>query len=93
MIATQWGLKDKLVGNRTSGCATTAATAPPFAPRGAQPGDVLAAVRAYAVQEYATPKVVAKMVADPKALPILLAIPAVIFIVVGLILKMFGITG
>jgi quinone-modifying oxidoreductase subunit QmoC len=31
------------------------------------------------------------MVSDPKKLPILLAIPAVIFLVVGLLLKMVGI--
>jgi ferredoxin len=47
-------------------------------PRGAKPGDVLAAVRAATIIEYATPKALAKMVSDPKKLPILLAIPAVI---------------
>jgi quinone-modifying oxidoreductase subunit QmoC len=51
---------------------------------------VLAAVRAAAVIEYATPKALAKMVSDPKKLPILLAIPAIIFLVVGLLLKMVG---
>ena len=35
-----------------------------------------------------TVKAVAKMVSDPKKLPILLAIPAVIFLVVGMLLKM-----
>jgi quinone-modifying oxidoreductase subunit QmoC len=33
------------------------------------------------------------MVSDPAKLPILLAIPAVIFLVVGLLLKMVGLTG
>jgi quinone-modifying oxidoreductase subunit QmoC len=59
-------------------------------PRGAKPGDVLAAVRAYAVTEYAVPKVLGKMVNDPKSLPILLAIPAVIILVVGFIFNLFG---
>jgi quinone-modifying oxidoreductase subunit QmoC len=54
-------------------------------PRGAKPADVLAAVRAQAVTEYAVPRSLGKMVNDPKQLPILLAIPAAIFIVLGLI--------
>ena len=41
--------------------------------------------------EYATPKALARMVSDPKKLPILLAIPAVIFLVVGLLLKVVGV--
>jgi quinone-modifying oxidoreductase subunit QmoC len=52
---------------------------------------VLAALRNYSIQEYATPKTLAKAVADPKKLAILLAIPAVIILVVGLILKAFGV--
>ena len=60
-------------------------------PRGAKPGDVLSAIRAYAVREYATPSFLSKAVANPKMLPVLLAIPAVIFIVLGLILKAFGV--
>ena len=59
-------------------------------PRGAKPGDVLAAVRAYAVAEYATPKALGKAVNKPGMLPILLAIPAVLFLVVGLLSNMVG---
>ena len=61
-------------------------------PRTAKPADVLAAVRAYAVSEYAAPKAVAKAVNDPKKLPILLAVPAVIFIVVGVITGLLDFT-
>ncbi|MDX9785645.1 MAG: quinone-interacting membrane-bound oxidoreductase complex subunit QmoC [Desulfobacterales bacterium] len=91
MIATAWGLKDKLIGNADIWLCHNCGDCTTRCPRGAKPGDVLAAVRAYAVSDYATPKVIAKAVQDPKKLPILLAIPAVIILVVGLILKMFGV--
>lgn len=91
MIATSWGLKDRLVGNGDIWLCHNCGDCTTLCPRGAKPGDVLAAVRAYAVREYATPKALAKMVSDPKKLPFLLAIPAAIIIVLGLILKMFGV--
>jgi quinone-modifying oxidoreductase subunit QmoC len=61
-------------------------------PREAKPGDVLAAVRSYAISEYAQPKVLARAMKDPKKLPILLAIPAVLFLVVGLITGLLDFT-
>lgn len=91
MIAASWGLKDKLVGNADIWLCHNCGDCTTMCPRGANPGDVLAAVRSYAIQEYAEPKKLANMVNDPKKLPHLLAIPAAIFIVLGLILKIFGI--
>ncbi len=46
---------------------------------------MLAAVRAQAITEYSRPQWLAKAVNDPKQLPILIAIPAVLFLVVGTI--------
>ena len=91
MIATSWGLKDRLIGNGDVWLCHNCGDCSTLCPRGAQPGDVLAAVRAATIIEYATPKALAKMVSDPKKLPILLAIPAVIFLAVGLLLKMVGV--
>jgi quinone-modifying oxidoreductase subunit QmoC len=85
MIAASWGLKDKVVGNADIWLCHNCGDCSAKCPRGAKPGDVLGALRAYAVTEYAAPKALAKAVNDPKQLPILLAIPTVIFIVVGLI--------
>jgi quinone-modifying oxidoreductase subunit QmoC len=91
MIATSWGLKDRLIGNGDIWLCHNCGDCTTRCPRGAKPGDVLAAVRAYAVSEYATPKVLAKAVNNPAKLPILLAIPAIIFLVLGLLLKLFGV--
>ncbi len=91
MIAASWGLKDRLIGNGDVWLCHNCGDCSTLCPRGAQPGDVLAAIRAATVIEYATPKSLAKMVSDPKKLPILLAIPAAIFLVLGMLLKIVGI--
>ncbi len=83
MIAASWGLKDKLVSNYDIWLCHQCGDCSTLCPRGARPGDVLAAIRAYTIGEYATPKVLAKMVRDPKKLPILFAIPAILFLVLG----------
>jgi quinone-modifying oxidoreductase subunit QmoC len=90
MIATSWGLKDRLIGNGDIWLCHNCGDCSTLCPRGAKPGDVLAAVRAYAVTEYATPKALGKAINNPGMLPILLAIPAVLFLVVGLLSNMVG---
>jgi quinone-modifying oxidoreductase subunit QmoC len=90
MIATSWGLKDRLVGNGDIWLCHNCGDCSSKCPRGAKPGDVLAALRAYTISQYAKPKALAKAVQDPKKLPVLLALPAVIFIVLGLLLNVAG---
>ena len=85
MIAASWGLKDRLVADHDIWLCHNCGDCTMLCPRGAKPGDVMAALRAYAVAEYAAPKIVATAVNDPKKLPVLLAIPAAIIIVLGLI--------
>jgi len=85
MIAASWGLKDRLVNNSDIWLCHQCGDCSTKCPRGAKPGDVLSALRSYAVAAYAKPKVIADMVNDPKKLPILFAIPVVIFLVLGLI--------
>lgn len=92
MIATSWGLKDRLVGNADIWLCHNCGDCTTLCPRGAKPGDVLAAIRAYAVKEYATPKFLAKAVNDPKYLPLLFAIPVFIFIFLGLITGLMDFT-
>lgn len=90
MIAASWGLKDKLVGNADIWLCHNCGDCTTLCPRGAKPGDVLAAVRAYTVSEYATPKALARAVQDPGKLPLLLALPAAIFLVLGFVFNMLG---
>jgi quinone-modifying oxidoreductase subunit QmoC len=92
MIAASWGLKDKLVGNADIWLCHNCGDCSTRCPRGAKPGDVLSAIRAYTITEYAIPKALGKAVNDPKKLPFLLGIPVVIFIVLGLITGLLDFT-
>ena len=92
MIAASWGLKDKLVGNADIWLCHNCGDCSTLCPREAKPGDVLAALRSYTIEEYAQPKALARAMKDPKKLPILLAIPAILFLVVGTITGLLDFT-
>ena len=85
MIAASWGLKDRLVGNPDVWLCHNCGDCSTLCPRGAKPGDVLAAVRSYAVADYAAPKAIGRAINDPKKLPLFILAPVVIFLVVGLL--------
>lgn len=74
----QWGLKDRLVADpdvwlchQCNDCSTRC-------PRGARPGDVLAAVRQHAVRHYAVPRFLATWANRYSYLPVVLLIPVVL---------------
>lgn len=90
MIAASWGLKDKLIGNADIWLCHQCGDCTDMCPRGAAPGDVLAAIRSAAITEYATPKPLAKAVNDPSKLPLLLGIPAAWFALLAIITMGFG---
>jgi len=92
MIAASWGLKDRLVGNADIWLCHNCGDCSTRCPREAKPGDVLAAVRSYTIEAYAQPKALARAMKDPKKLPILLAIPAILFLVVGTITGLLDFT-
>ncbi len=92
MIAASWGLKDKLVGNMDIWLCHNCGDCSTLCPRGANPGDVLGAIRSYAITEYAAPKFIGKLVNDPKKLPVLLGIPVVVFLVLGFITGLLDFT-
>ncbi|RLB86472.1 MAG: heterodisulfide reductase, partial [Deltaproteobacteria bacterium] len=90
MIAASWGLKDKLIGNGDIWLCHQCGDCTDLCPRGAAPGDVLAAVRSAAIIEYATPKALAMAVNDPKKLPFLIGIPALWIAILAFITMNFG---
>jgi quinone-modifying oxidoreductase subunit QmoC len=90
MIQAQWGLKDKLVKSPDIWLCHNCNDCSTYCPRGAKPGDVLNAIRKKAIAFYSVPKFLAEKVGDPKALPLLLAIPAALFLLVILFTNHFG---
>ena len=90
MIAASWGLKDRLVSSADIWLCHECGDCSTLCPRGAQPGDVLSAIRSYAITEYAQPKKLAKMVTDKSKLPLLTIVPAVWFALMAIITMQFG---
>ena len=81
MIWAQWGLKDKLVADPDVMLCHQCGDCTAFCPRGAKPGDVLGAIRAYAYTHYGFPSGLAKMVSSSKNLPLTIGIPALIVLI------------
>lgn len=85
MIAASWGLKDRLIGSPDIWLCHNCGDCSTQCPRGAKPGDVLTAIRSYAIADYAGLKAIGRAINNPKQLPVLILIPVLIFLVLGLI--------
>ncbi len=80
MLWAGWGDKEKLMADpdvwlcyQCNDCST-------YCPRGARPGDVLAAIRSWVYKSFAFPSFMGSALASPKALPALIAVPALILL-------------
>lgn len=82
MIHAQWGLKGKLIGNPDIWLCHQCSDCTAYCPRGAKPGEVLNAIRKLSIENYSVPKFMGKLVGNPGALVLLLAVPSVIFLIV-----------
>ena len=90
MIAASWGLKDKLVKSGDIWLCHQCGDCSTLCPRGARPGDVLGAIRSYAITEYAPSKRIGEAVNNPKKLYLLFGIPAALFAVLAFITVFCG---
>jgi len=82
MIWAQWGLKDKLVADPDVMLCHQCGDCTAYCPRGAKPGDVLGAIRAYAYTHYGFPSGLAKLVSKGANLPLIIALPALVVLAV-----------
>lgn len=84
MLAASWGLKHMLVSNHDIWLCHQCGDCNTLCPRDVKPGDVLSAVRACAIDDYAGPGAIGKLINDPRRLALLLLFPALLFVAVGL---------
>jgi len=83
MLASQWGLADRLVGDPGVWLCHQCNDCNVKCPRDAKPGDVMQSVRALAVENLAAPRFVGKLVGNAaKTWPLLLGIPLLIWFAV-----------
>lgn len=85
MIWAQWGLKDKLVADPDVMLCHQCGDCTAYCPRGAKPGDVLGAIRAYAYTHFGFPQGLARLASEGKNLPLLIGIPAAIVLLLWII--------
>lgn len=87
MVWVQWGLKERVLGNASIWMCHQCGTCNSYCPRDAKPANVMAALRDYSIQHYAVPRFMGKALSDPRYLPLLFALPAVVF---GAVLAWLG---
>lgn len=85
MVLAQWGMKEKLFADPNIFLCHHCGDCTVACPRGAKPGDVLSAIRAYAYRSLGWPKGLAELCSSAKNLPMLIGIPAVAIFVLWLI--------
>jgi quinone-modifying oxidoreductase subunit QmoC len=78
MIWAQWGLKDRLIKDPDIWLCHQCTDCSTRCPRGAKPGDVLSALRAYTISRFSRPRFMAKAALSPGYLPVLLGVPALL---------------
>ena len=93
MIWASWGLKDKLVTDPDVYLCHQCGDCTEKCPRGAKPGETLGAIRAYAYQQLAWPKGLAKLTTSAKNLPILIGLPAVVILIMWIFSAFIGVSG
>ncbi len=81
MIWAQWGLKDKLIADADVWLCHQCNDCSDYCPRGAKPGEVLAALRAKQVQEFTFPSFFAKLLAKPVGIIVYFAIPIILTLI------------
>lgn len=82
MVWATWGLKEKLAADPDIWLCHNCGNCAQLCPRGAKPGDVMAAARNLAYRDLCSPRKAGQLMASKKGLPILFAIPAVLWLIV-----------
>jgi quinone-modifying oxidoreductase subunit QmoC len=79
MVLAQWGQKDKLITSADVWLCHQCSDCTAYCPRGAKPGEVLNAIRKQSIKHVAMVPFFANLATEAKLLPVLFAIPMVLF--------------
>lgn len=82
VVWVQWGLKERALGNASIWICHQCGTCNTYCPRDAKPANVMAALRDYSITHYAVPAFMGRALSEPRYLPLLFAIPALIFLAI-----------
>ena len=82
MVWVQWGLKELALSNSSIWLCHQCGACTTYCPRNAKPADVMAALRDFSITHYAFPRLMGRALNEPKFLPLLFVIPAMIFTVI-----------
>lgn len=80
MLMASWGQSSYLMKDPDVWLCYQCNDCTTYCPRGARPGDVLAAIRSFAYKHFAFPSFMGKALANPKALPLLILTPVIIML-------------
>lgn len=80
MIWAGWGQTERLIADPDIWLCHQCNDCTTHCPRGARPGDVLAAIRSYVYENFSFPKFMGKALASRKALPVLFLVPIVLIL-------------
>lgn len=87
MVWAQWGLKEKFQGNPDVWLCHQCNDCTAYCPRGANPGEVLGAIRKQTIKQYSAPAGLVDIVNNKAMLPFTLIVPVLI---VGALVSLFG---
>jgi quinone-modifying oxidoreductase subunit QmoC len=87
MVLAQWGMREELLTDPDVWLCFGCTDCSIQCPRGARPGDVMAAVRKEAIREFSPFGFIQKWLSHPRYLPILILVPIVIWGAIYLLFK------
>jgi quinone-modifying oxidoreductase subunit QmoC len=85
MLLAQWGQFDRLAADPDVWLCYQCNDCTTYCPRGARPGDVMAAIRSNIYERYSFPSFMGRALANPKALPFLLLLPMIAILAMVLV--------
>lgn len=82
VLAAQWGLKERVLSDPAIWLCHGCAQCSTYCPRDAAPARTMAALRAATVAHFAVPAFMGRALADPRWLPLLFAVPLLVFLAI-----------